>query len=163
QSEDDLILPPPALLGVSEPNSAGLPPAGSMAMVDFMTDKPVKNVPANTKGWNGGTRFRKISDSSESSPGLSLPNARNRQVKTDLAENDLVPVAHDEPESQPEPVASPAASGREQLAQRSAESGDAPAPARTSTEFGTPKVKLMPVQGLDVDGQQKPWNSRPAR
>jgi len=163
QSEDDLVLPPPALLGVSEPNSAGLPPAGSMAMVDYMTDKPVKNVPADTKGWNGGTRFRKISDSSESSPGLSLPNARNRQAKTELAENDLVPIAHDEPETQPEPEARPAAPNREQLASRSAEPDDNPAQARSSTDTGSPKVKLMPVQGLDVDGQQKPWNSRPGR
>lgn len=163
QSEDDLVLPPPALLGVSEPNSAGLPPAGSMAMVDFMTDKPVKNVPADTKGWNGGTRFRKISDSSESSPGLTLPNARNRMAKTDIAENDLVPIAHDEPEPQPEAMIKPVGKGREELAQRSAEDETGTASGKSSVESGTPRVKLMPVQGLDVDGEQKSWNSRRAR
>ena len=167
QSEDDLVLPPPGLLGVPEPSSAGLPPVGSMAMVDHMTDRPVKNVPADSKGWNGGTRFRRISESTASDEsGNTLPNARSSRLKkTELAENDLAPISHKDADGEMKDSQEPFAKKADQLA-NNGERGSQDLPtSRRDSASDAPRVRLLPVQDLDASdsNEAKPWNAHPVR
>lgn len=173
QGPDDLTIPPPSLLGVTEPSSAGLPPAGSLAMDERMTENPVKTVPTTTEGWNGGSRFRKIAQSSESQSEtdsdskFSLPNARLRNSNSlQLADNDLVPIKHkpDPAEVALEESAKPeTAQTRTTLVDNHSDSKphmrQAVNSARNSNH--TPRVRLMPVQDLDTpeDSGSRQWNS----
>jgi hypothetical protein len=167
QSEDDLVLPPPGLLGVPEPSSAGLPPVGSMAMVDHMTDRPVKNVPADSKGWNGGTRFRRISESTASDEsGNTLPNARSSRLKkTELAENDLAPISHIDADGEMKDSQEPFAKKADQLADNGERGSQDLPTSRRDSASDAPRVRLLPVQDLDASdsNEAKPWNAHPVR
>ena len=54
------------------------------AMVDAMTDTPLRTVPNAGKGWNGGSQFRKISDpaAEASQDGFSIPKASRSKRAT---------------------------------------------------------------------------------
>lgn len=181
QGPEELIIPPPSLLGVTQPNSSGMPPAGSLAMVDRMTENPVRTIPTTTDGWNGGSRPRKMEVAQPASTdGFTLPNA-SQSGRSSLAMNndnddDLVPISQ-EPEirevasdqSQPGRVSRGESSRQSQTFVAENESDQKPlirqAVNGAQGSHHIPKVRLLPVQDLDdptVSGK-KPWNSRPVR
>ena len=174
-----MTIPPPSLLGVTDPNSAGLPPVGSLAMVDAMTETPLKTVPNAGKGWNGGSQFRKISDSADptAQDGVSIPKARRTgEQPVALANADLVPVNQlgTSDEADPGLVESKSSANKPRVKAVSnpetqlADTKDAESPAArkatsTKTDRQAPRVRLMPVQDLEKsnDGQWRGNMSQP--
>lgn len=180
QGNDDVTIPPPSLLGVTDPNSAGLPPVGSLAMVDAMTETPLRTVPNAGKGWNGGSQFRKISESAADSPsdGVSIPKARRSgEQAVALADTDLVPVNQlgSSDEADPALVGSKSSPNKARVKSVSnpetqlADAAEAEKPATrkassSSVDRQPPRVRLMPVQGLEKsnEGQWRGNMTQPA-
>jgi len=181
QGNDDVTIPPPSLLGVTDPNSAGLPPVGSLAMVDAMTETPLRTVPNAGKGWNGGSQFRRISDQASdatSDNAVSVPKARrDGEHAVAVADADLVPVnqlgASDEADpalveaksSANKPRVKAVSNPETQLADRAEVEKPATRNASSSkTDRQPPRVRLMPVQGLEKsnEGQWRGNMSQPS-
>ena len=172
QGDDEITIPPPGILGVTDPNTSGLPPVGSLAMVDAMTDAPLRTIPNSGAGWNGGTRFRKIADGSSASEnaqdGLMIPKARSGKMsKIELADADLVPVNQLGAPSESDPaLENKAAGGKSKIKNVSqsetavAENRDSDTPSvrsgvssKSKSDRQPPRVRLMPVQDLEKSNE----------
>ncbi|RLT14750.1 MAG: hypothetical protein DWI24_02470 [Planctomycetota bacterium] len=169
QSDDEVTIPPPGILGVTDPNSSGLPPVGSMAMVDAMTETPLRTIPNSGTAWNGGTRFRKIADSESAQNGFTIPKAKGaKSTSSELADSDLVPVnqlasaagsdpspadqASDTTKSRMKKVSQPEVSVADQSDPGKQESRPSNA-SRPKVDRQPPRVRLMPVQGLEKSNE----------
>jgi thiol-disulfide isomerase/thioredoxin len=171
---DEVTLPPPNLLGVTDPASAGLPPAGSLAMVDRMTDQPLKTVPHAGTGWNGVSRFRKISESAEVTAGMSIPK-RTSSTPTLVAQadGDLVPVNQLTDEDSDEPAAMNSKPKIKTVANPETALADGRDSTRAQTRKASrdprqaPRVRLMPVQDLESaegdDNTARAWRGDKGR
>jgi hypothetical protein len=124
-------------------------------------------VPADSKGWNGGTRFRRISESTASDEsGNTLPNARSSRLKkTELAENDLAPISHKDADGEMKDSQEPFAKKADQLADNGERGSQDLPTSRRDSASDAPRVRLLPVQDLDASdsNEAKPWNAHPVR
>ncbi len=155
---DEVRIPPPGLLGVSDPSSAGLPAAGSLAMADAVieNEKPLKTVPNAGSGWNGASRFRKVAESAGETDGLSVPKGSG--VSAGLlakADSDLMPVNQLEAAANTDEPAAMSSPKVRKVVQPETSLADANGSAKSQVRNASrdprqaPRVRLMPVQDLE--------------
>lgn len=157
---DEVRIPPPGLLGVSDPSSAGLPAAdsrNSLVMNDPVDEKPLKDVPTSSSGWNGVSRFRKISEATAAaSDGLTVPKVTDQNANLMAkADTDLVPVnqlKNDMGDEEPATISTPKVQKivQPETALADAKAGTKPVVRNASRDPRQgPRVRLMPVQDLE--------------
>jgi len=155
---DEVRIPPPGLLGVSDPSSAGLPAAGSLAMADTVieNEKPLKTVPNAGSGWNGASRFRKVAESAGETDGLSVPKGSG--VSAGLlakADSDLMPLNQLKAAKKTVEPAAVSTPKVRKVVQPETSLADTNGSAKSQVRNASrdprqaPRVRLMPVQDLE--------------
>ncbi len=175
---DEVRIPPPGLLGVSDPSSAGLPAPGSLAMADASVDEApaLKTVPNGGTGWNGASRFRKIAEprGGQDPDGMTVPKGAGLGGSLMAkADTDLVPVNQLKDADSAEEPATLTTPKVRKIAQPETALADAGETAKSKVRNASrdprqpPRVRLMPVQDLESsegeDNTARAWRGDKTR